>query len=104
MAIHTLTYTGDGTKKTLAALAIASGNYSADQASKFRANWIQAVCEGAGTARFGDVNTSASYGIPLPQQAGQMCPPIMHPEDCYSFTGTYIYTPNGTVVTFLWDA
>lgn len=103
--IHNLTLTGDGTAKTLAALMIASAKYTADQANKFRMNWLAAICESGGVARIGDVNTSSSFGAPVPSTYGsQFLPSIYQEGYCYSATSIYLYIPNAAVVSLMWDA
>jgi hypothetical protein len=107
--IHALTVTGNGTTQTIAALAIASTNYTAFQANGFRPSLLQIVCEGPGVARVGDINTTASYGSPVPgvssaSPGSQFFPSVTQVAHTYSLTSIYVYIPSGTVVSFLWDA
>ena len=103
--IHTLTVTGTGAQATLAALMAASPNYTGAQSNATRINWLQVETEtGGGTVRLGDINTSVSYGLPITATAGMFLPPVHQIAHCYSATSIYLYIPNGTVVSFLWDA
>ena len=105
--IHNVTFTGDGTTKTLSALMIASGNYSSDNANKQRLNWLQAICESGGTARVGGVNTTSSYGSPMPSTtgpSGQMLPPVHQAAFCYSPTSIFVYAPSNSIISLMWDA
>ncbi len=103
--IHNVTFTGNGTTETVAALLVASGNYTPANASVLRPKWLQMVTEtGGGTARIGDINTTSSYGLPIPATAGMMLPPVHEPGFTYSFSSIYVYAPNGTVVSLMFDA
>lgn len=109
--IHNLTLTGDGTTKTLAALMLASGNYASPAAAgkpdpnTARPMWLQGICESGGIARIGDVNTSVSYGSPIPSAyGGQLLPSVYQEGHLYSFTSIYLYVPLGATVSLMWDA
>jgi hypothetical protein len=102
--IHNVTFTGAGITQSLDLILVASGNYTAASAKSYRAKWLQVVNEGAATARMGDINTTAVYGLPLPATAGMFLPPVPEVGHTYSFTSIYFYVPSGTVVSLMFDA
>lgn len=103
--IHTTTYTGTGATVTLAAILAADANYALFNIQALRPKWVQMVTEsGGGTARLGDKNTTVSYGLPIPAQAGMMLPPVYGHDSTYSFTSTYVYVPGGTIISLMFEA
>lgn len=109
--IHSVTFTGSGTTQTLAAILAASGFYATPAVAgkpdptSLRPMWIAAVLE-SGSARIGDVNTSATYGMPVPATAagGPAFPPNPQMGNTYSFTSIWVYASNGAVVSIDFDA
>ncbi len=106
--LHACTVTGDGTTKTIAAWCTGA-DYTLAELAAMRPSLFQATCEGPGVARVGDINTTATYGSPIPgtsaaQPGAQLFPAVPQVMHTYSFTSTYVFIPSGTVVSFIWDA